>query len=141
MSLLNETEKRKLEAKIGALENLTSAEFKIVISNRAWMGSKRKAARLFKKYGLEKTPDRNAVLLLVLKNDRELVLFGDEGIYQKSSTHHWPAVRNAIVEEFKKDEYYVGLSIGIEMIAENLVHHFPVENGAGREISNEIIYC
>jgi len=140
MSLLNETERRKLEAKIGAMENLTSAEFKIVICDRAWIGSKRKAARLFKKYGLDRTTERNAVLLLVLTKDRELVLFGDKGIYQKSTTQHWPAVRNAIIEEFKKDEYYVGLSIGIEMIAENLIQHFPGDNETDREISNEIIY-
>jgi len=141
MSILNDEEKRKLEAKISAAEKLTSAEFKIVISNRAWFGAQNKAAALFKKLGLYKTAERNAVLLLVLVKDKELLLYGDEGIYQKSSTEHWPDVRDVILKEFKDDGYYVGLSAGVDMIAENLMQHFPHKESQGNEISNEIIFA
>ena len=38
---------------MGTLENMTSAEFKIIICKHAWLGIQRKAAKFFKKYGLE----------------------------------------------------------------------------------------
>jgi len=140
MLLLNQEDIHKLEAKIAALEVMTSAEFKIIICKHAWMGLKRKAYRLFKKYGLDKTKAKNAVLLLVVEKDKELLIYGDTGIHQVSSTQHWPAVRDAILEEFKSNEYYTGLSTGIEMIATNLIEHFPADSTNIDEVSNAIIF-
>jgi uncharacterized membrane protein len=140
MPILTEEHKRKLEAKISALENLTSAEFKIIMCKHAWLGVKRKAARLFKQYHLDRTKERNAVLLLIVESDKELLIYGDTGIRQESTTDHWALVRDSILEEFKKDEYYTGLSVGIEMIAENLIQHFPADASNSNEVSNEIIF-
>jgi uncharacterized membrane protein YgcG len=84
MSILNQEDIRKLEVKISALETMTSAEFKIIICNHAWLGIKHKASQLFKKYGLDKTQERNAVLLLVVAKDKELLIYGDTGIHEKS---------------------------------------------------------
>ena len=140
MSLLTQDEIHKLESKIRVLETRTSAEFKIIFCQHAWTGIKRKAKQLFKKYGLDKTQDRNAVLLLIVEQDRELLIYGDEGIHKKSATEHWPAVRDAILENFGRREYYIGLSAGIEMIAENLTEHFPAQVDNQNEVSNEIIF-
>mgnify|MGYP000591919367 CR=1 FL=1 len=140
MSLLTEGETHKLEAKISALEELTSAEFKIIFCQHAWSGIQRKAEKLFKKYGLDKTRERNAVLLLIVEKDRELLIYGDEGIHKKSSTEHWPAVRDAILDDFCSGDYYTGLSTGIEMVAENLMRHFPTDDNNQNEVSNEILF-
>lgn len=140
MSILNQEDIHKLEAKISALEKMTSAEFKIIICKHAWLGVKRKAFQLFKKYNLDKTQERNAVLLLIVEKDKELLIYGDTGIHQKSSTQHWPAVRDAILDEFKNNEYYTGISTGLEMIATNLIKHFPVNDTDTNKVSNEIIF-
>jgi len=140
MALLTQSETQRLEAKINALEKLTSAEFKIIFCKHAWTGIQRKAEKLFNKYELDKTRERNAVLLLIVEKDRELLIYGDEGIHQKSSTDHWPAVRDAIIENFRSDDFYTGISTGIELIAENLVQHFPADNNNPNEVSNEILF-
>ncbi len=140
MSLLTKDEIHKLELKVHTLERMTSAEFKIIFCKHAWMGIKRKAAKLFKEYELDKTRERNAVLLLVAEKDKELLIFGDEGIHQKSSIEHWPAVRDSIIDSFRNSDYYAGLSTGIEMVAENLIQHFPAGEDNCNEVSNEILF-
>jgi len=140
MSILNQEDIHKLEAKISALETMTSAEFKIIICKQAWLGIKRKAYQLFKKYDLDKTKESNAVLLLIVEKDKELLIYGDTGIHKKSSIDHWPLVRDAILNEFRNRDYYTGLSTGIEMIAANLIEHFPAETNNENEVSNEIIF-
>jgi len=141
MSLLDQEEIRHLEAKIGAMESMTSAEFKIIVCKHAWLGIARKASKLFKQYGLDQTQDRNAVLLLVVEKHKELLIYGDVGIHEKTSTDHWPSVRDAILSEFKKQNHYSGLSTGIEMIASNLMEHFPAGSEQANEVSNEIIFA
>lgn len=140
MALLTQSEVQKLEAKISALEKLTSAEFKIIFCQHAWTGIQRKAEKLFKKYGLHKTRERNAVLLLIVEHDRELLIYGDEGIHQKSSTEHWPAVRDAMINDFRRDNFYTGISTGIEMVVKNLMQHFPADDNNQNEVSNEILF-
>lgn len=140
MSLLTQNEIHMLETKISVLEKLTSAEFKIIFCQHAWAGIQRKAEKLFKKYGLDKTRERNAVLLLIVEKDRELLIYGDEGIHQKSSTEHWPAVRDAILEGFRSDDFYTGISTGIEMVVENLKQNFPADDNNHSEVSNEILF-
>lgn len=138
--MLNQDEKKRLEMKIAALENLTSAEFKIIICQRAWMGIKRKAQYLFKKYHLDKTENRNAVLLLVVEKDKELLVYGDVGVCEETVSDHWLKVRTTVLKAFKNDAYYVGLSSGLEMIADNLSEQFPAPNNNNNEVNNEVIY-
>ncbi len=140
MPLLTQDEIHKLEAKISTLETLTSAEFKIVFCQHAWAGIQHKAEKIFKKYRLDKTRERNTVLLLIAQKDRELLIYGDEGIHQRSSTEHWPAVRDAIINDFRCGDFYTGISTGIEMVAENLMQHFPVTDDNHNEVSNEILF-
>jgi len=140
MSILSKEEIQKIEAKITTLETMTSAEFKIIICKNAWMGIKRKAYKLFKKYNLDKTKEKNAVLLLVVEKSKELLIYGDQGIHKKSSTNHWTLVRDVILNDFKNDNFYAGLSSGIEMIATNLIEHFPANKDNKNEVSNEIIF-
>jgi uncharacterized membrane protein len=140
MSILNPEDINKLEAKISALEKLTSAELKIIFCRHAWLGLHQKASQLFKNYKLDKNQERNTVLILVVEQHKELLIYGDTGIHQLSPTQHWPLVRDAILEEFKNKEYYIGLSKGIEMIAANLIAHFPTDKTNRNEVSNEIIF-
>lgn len=140
MTLLNQEDIKKLEIKICALEKMTSAEFKIIVCKHAWLGIRWKASRLFKKYKLGKTTHRNAVLLLVIEKDKELLIYGDKGIYQNSSTQNWPVISEAILKAFKSDDFYLGLSSGIELIAGNLIKHFPADNNKKNEVSNAILF-
>ena len=137
--LLDADEIRKLETKIAAVESMTSAEFKIIVCSHAWFGIKNKARKLFKKYGLDKTPDRNAVLILLVNKDREFLIYGDEGINNKVGEGFWLGIKDAMLEHFKQGNIAAGLSLGLHLLADILVEHFPKKDGAN-ELPNNIIF-
>ena len=138
--ILSKEEVQHLEMKIAAAEQLTSAEFKIIIAGHAWFGARKKAIKLFKKYALDKTQARNAVLLLVLEKDRQLLIYGDEGIHKKVGTERWELIRDEVLTEFSKGEYALGLGLGIHLVADSLIEHFPANEHHANEVSNEIIF-
>ncbi len=140
MALLTSIEIQHLETKIAAAEKLTSAEFKIIIAKRAWFGFRKKAIRLFKKYNLHQTKQRNAVLLLILEKDQQLLIYGDEEIHQKVGNAGWEAICEEVIAEFKCGEYALGIALGLHLITDNLVEHFPALEKKTNEVSNEIIF-
>lgn len=137
--MLDSADVKKLEEKIAALETMTSAEFKVIICAHAWFGLKRKARKLFKKYKLDRTVERNAVLLLIVEKDREFLIYGDEGIHQKVGQGFWLNVKSEMLKPLKQGDIAAGISIGLHMLADILEEHFPYKDDTN-EISNHIIF-
>lgn len=140
MEFLTTDELRRIGLKVAAAEMLTSAEFKIIIAKHAWFGLKNKAIRLFKKYHLHKTEKRNAVLILIVEKDQQLLIFGDTGIHSKVGTTHWEAIRDAMLDHFRQGKHAEGLDLGIFLLADSLAEHFPVDRDQYNRLSNEIIF-
>lgn len=140
MALLTDEEIRRIELKIEAAERLTAAEFKVIIARRAWFGFRKKAKRLFRKYKLDQTKDRNSVLLLILEKDRRILIYGDEGIHRKVGTAHWETIRDTVLDNFKQGDFAEGIALGIHLIADSLIHYFPASENQTNEISNKLIF-
>ena len=137
--MLDASEIKKLELKIASVEEMTSAEFKIIICAHAWLGLQRKARKLFKKYGLENTAERNSVLVLLAEKDREFLIFGDEGVHQKVGEGFWLNVKEEMLKYFKQGNIAEGLSLGLHLLADILIEEFPRKESKN-EISNKIIF-
>ena len=137
---LNKEEIRKLEQKIGAVESLTSAEFRIIITPHAWFGLKRKAHKLFEKHQLHNTSARNAVLILLVEKDHELLIYGDEGIHEKVGNTFWNTISENMLEMFREGDIADGLAVGLQLLSDVLAEHFPVKKNSTNEIPNEIIF-
>ena len=140
MGFLSADELRRIELKIAAAEMLTSAEFKIIIARHSWFGMKKQAIRLFKKYRLHETEKRNAVLVLIVEKDQQLLIYGDEGVHSKVGTAHWEAIRDVMLDHFRQGNYAEGISTGIFLLADTLAEHFPADRDQYKRLSNEIIF-
>lgn len=140
MGFLSTDELTRLELKIAAAEKLTSAEFKIIIARHSWFGMKKKAIRLFKKYRLHETEKRNAVLILIVAKDQQLLIYADEGIHSKVGTAQWEAIRDVMLDYFKQGNYAESVSTGIFLLADTLAEYFPSDSDQYQRLSNEIIF-
>lgn len=140
MSFLTKEEIKRLEQKIAAAESLTSAEFKIIVAPHAWFGFKRKAIKLFKKYQLDKTKERNAVLLMILEKDQQILVYGDSGIHDKLQPLQWQVLIDSVVYEFKTNSPATAIGLGINLITSLLKAHFPATESHNNQVSNEIIF-
>lgn len=138
--LLSPEQIDRLEAKIGAVERLTTAELRIAIARPSWLGIRRKARKLFEQHGLSATPERNAVLVVVDPKSHELLIYGDEGISSRTSEHFWDDVRDAMIGELHEGRMADALSLGIRLLGEELSRLFPSNGRREGAHSNAIIF-
>lgn len=139
--MLSREELERLSAKIAAAELLTSAELRVVITKSSWLGIKNKAHKLFRKYSLHKTVQRNAVMILVDTRSRELLIYGDDGVHQRVGEAFWSDVRDAMLEELRADSLTDALATGIRLVGEKLALLFPADGNDGNEIANDVIFA
>jgi len=137
---LTEEEKKLVEEAIKKAERKTSGEIKVYIDRFCWDRIEDKAARIFKKLKLDKTKERNAVLIYLVTTNREFLIYGDEGIHKKVGSHFWEDVKNRMVENFKEGNFGKGIADAVEVIGEKLKNFFPYKKDDINEISDEIEY-
>ena len=137
---LSKEELTRIKAKITGAEQMTSAEIKVVILRQCWTDLRKKARKIFKKHRLDKTVERNCVLIVLVTTNREFLIYGDEGIHEKVGQHFWDEVRNAMIEKFKENEFGEGLCVGIHLVGQKLASLFPYREGDVDEISNEVVF-
>ncbi|MBL7215071.1 MAG: TPM domain-containing protein [Phycisphaerae bacterium] len=133
-------EQAQITTAIQQSEKATSAEIKLIVLRHCWLDIKQKAADLFKKHGLDKTRQRNAVLILLVTTNGEFLIYGDEGIHQQVGQSFWDDIKGAMTGHFRQDEFGTGLKVGIERIGEKLHAYFPCGADDQNELSDEIAY-
>ena len=133
-------EKTSIDAAIKQAESRTSAEIKLVVARHCWADLKTRAAAIFRKLGLDKTAERNCVLILLILTNREFLIYGDQGIHEKVGQSFWDDVRDLMTNRFRNDEFSEGLCEGVAMIGEKLARHFPRRPDDKNEISDEVVY-
>ena len=102
---------------------------------------KNKAHKLFRKYGLHKTAQRNAVMILVDTRSRELLIYGDDAVHQRVDEMFWSDVRDAMVEELRAGRLADALATGIRLVGEKLALLFPAVADDRNEIANDVIFA
>lgn len=137
---LSEAESARINSAIKDAESKTSGEIKLVTARHCWGNMKAKAAKIFKELGLDKTKERNCVLILFIVTNREFLIYGDQGIHERVGQGFWDDIRDKMVAAFKEDEFGDGISRGVCLIGERLSQYFPYQRDDKDEISDDIVY-
>jgi uncharacterized membrane protein len=137
---LSEAETAAIHAAIREAEQGTSAEVKVVLARHCWGSVKRKARRIFGELGLDRTEQRNCVLLLLVVSNREFLIYGDQGIHEKVGQRFWDDVGRQMLDSFRREEFGDGICQGVRRVGEKLAEHFPHQRDDVDEVSNEIVY-
>ena len=137
---LSDDELYRVSTKIAAAESLTSAEIKLVIVKHCLTDIKRKALKIFKKYRLDQTAQRNCVLILVVTTNRQFLIYGDRGIHEKVGQNFWEEIEKSITLKFKENKMGEGLSTGIHLIGAKLAQYFPFQSDDINEISDDVVF-
>ena len=104
-------EKQQITDSIRHAEKMTSGEVRVFVESKcSYMDAIDRAAELFFQLRMQKTDARNAVLVYVAMKDRQLAIFGDEGIHQKVGDEYWNAEINKMITNFNKENYAAGIS-------------------------------
>lgn len=122
-------------------EKNTSGEVRLFIESKCkFVDPVDRAKEIFFNLKMQETKDRNAVLLYIALDDKQLALFGDEGIHQRLGDEFWNHEVKKIIGAFTKDDYTGGICLIIRDIGEALRSHFPYESDDKNELPDEIIF-
>jgi len=138
----SEEENAQIVQAIKNAEQRTSGEVRIYIEKKCKMVNPvHRAKEIFFQLAMDKTNDRNAVLIYLAMKDRQLAIYGDEGIHQKVGQEFWLNEVKAILAAFNRNNYTEGLVKIIHDIGEALLYHFPYDAQTDKnELPDEIIF-
>ena len=123
-------------------ERMTSGEVRVFVESKcSYMDAIDRAAELFFQLEMQKTDDRNAVLLYVAMKDRQLAVFGDEGIHKRVGNEYWNNAVQKMISNFNRENYATGIAEVVKDIGAALTKNFPFNNDTDKnELPDEIVF-
>lgn len=138
----NTEEKQLITDAIRHAERMTSGEVRVFVESKcSYMDAIDRAAELFLNLQMQKTDDRNAVLIYIAMDDHQLAVFGDEGIHKKVGNEYWSTEVKKMITNFNRENYAQGISEVVEDIGDALTKHFPYNNDTDKnELPDDIVF-
>jgi len=135
-------EKEKILAAIKTTEQSTSGEVRVFVENRCrFVDPIDRAVEIFYRLKMEKTVHRNATLVYVALKDKQLAVFGDEGIYTKTGKEFWHNEVTLMLQQFNKENYADGITDVVKHIGAALTQHWPYEASTDKnELPDDIVF-
>jgi uncharacterized membrane protein len=97
------------------------------------------AQRKFFQLGMQKTQDRNAVLIFVAPRARKFALVGDVGVHEKCGNAFWEKLVERMRKNFQNEEFERAIVHGINEVGKVLTEHFPRTADTVNELPDEIV--
>lgn len=120
-------------------EARTSGEIRVSVSTFFFGNVRRTAEAAFVRLGMNRTAERNGILIFVVPSRRAFVVLGDEGIHAVVGQEFWETVAAAISKRFKAGDFTGGLVHGITEVGAQLAAHFPYQGERDRnELPDEV---
>ena len=138
--ILNNEEDRRVVEAIKQAELNTSGEIKVHIENFCHTNVEKRSLMVFKHLKMDKTKQRNGVLIYLAVKDHKFAILGDEGIDKVVGNDFWNDVKDLMMSHFKEGRFAEGLEQGIQRCGEKLKAYFPYQSDDINEIPDEISY-
>ena len=138
--LLSAEDEAAVLAAIAEAERRTSGEVRVHVVARGSGDPLADARRWFGRLGMERTRERNGVLLYVAALDRSFAIAGDRGIHERVGEPFWAALRDEIQSRFRQGLFRDGLVRAISRIGDELAGAFPKRSDDQDELPNAISF-
>jgi uncharacterized membrane protein len=121
-------------------ELATSGEIRIHVEVGADVAAISVAERVFHQLGMDRTADRNGVLILLEVDRREFAIIGDKGVNRVVPSGFWDSTRDIMQQHFRKGEFARGIELAIGEVGNQLKTYFPYQTDDVNELPDEISY-
>ncbi|HAR43612.1 MAG TPA: hypothetical protein DCS07_13445 [Bdellovibrionales bacterium] len=119
---------------IALAEEGTTGEVRVHLSRKFFERDPyARAAKLFARFGMWRTANKNAVLLYVNLRRHKFAVYADEGIYKVLGQEYWNSLSEALSDDLRKMPAEKAIAIAVVTIGETLKKYFPAETGAVNE--------
>jgi uncharacterized membrane protein len=140
MSIFSEKEQELISNAVESAERFTSGEIRICVEKTCSEPVLDRAANYFKKLGMDKTAQRNGVLIYIATEDHQFAIIGDAGINKLVPHDFWDSTKDTMLGYFKEGDLTAGIVAGIKIAGEQLKTYFPYLDGDVNELPNEVSF-
>ncbi len=123
---------------IRAAEKKTSGEIRVFITRKPVEAPVEAAQAHFLRLGMNKTRDRNAVLIFVAPRSHKFAVIGDIGVHTRCGDDFWQQMAAEISGHFRGQNFNQGLLHAIRKAGELLAQHFPPKPDDRNELPDEV---
>ena len=125
---------------IATAEKTTSGEIRVFIQRGEVADDPLPFAEAkFLELGMDKTAERNAILVLVAPRAQKFAVVGDEGVHQKCGAEFWNELVATMRSHFQREAFTDALVEAVESAGRLLAQHFPRQPDDRNELSNEVV--
>ena len=140
MALFNSKDQKLIREAIEAAEKQTSGEIRVCVEKKCNQDTLDRATDCFKKLSLDKTAQRNGVLIYIAIDDKKFAILGDTGIHQVVPVDFWHTTKETMRNHFKQNQLIEGIIHGIKMAGEKLEIYFPYLVDDKNELPDDIAF-
>ena len=137
-NLLNASDEEIIIAAIKEAEHNTSGEIRVHIEKSTDKPPMDRALEVFYLLEMDKTEQRNGVLIYIASESKKFAILGDEGINNLIPEDFWNAEKELMLSHFKKSEFAKGLELAIFEVGKKIKNFFPYQSNDTNELSDEI---
>ncbi len=135
---------KRISATVAEVELHTSAEIRVSIHDerataQSGLPIEKVAEEEFFELGMDKTNQRNGILLLVLYTERKFYIHGDIGIHSRVQPETWVDVAETLKSHFAHGHFEEGIHDALKGISKHLVTALPSTGSNTNELSNEVV--
>ena len=135
---INELDDARIVEAIAKAELQSSGEIRVFISEHEVADALAEAKKQFTGLGMEKTAERNGVLIYIAPKSQMFAVVGDSGVHAKCGEHFWDATATQMRSLLKEGKFTEALISAIQSIGEVLKQHFPRGSDDRNELPNQI---
>jgi uncharacterized membrane protein len=122
---LHQLDHDRILAAIREAEARSRGEVRVHVTNYKPDDVQKAAAAQFEKLGMAATALRNGVLIYVAPAIQQFAVIGDLAIHERGGPGFWPAVAQAMEEDFRAGRFTDGIVKGLARVGDALATHFP----------------
>jgi len=97
------------------------------------------AQKKFHRLGMNKTPERNAILIFVAPRAHKFAVIGDKAIHEKCGEAFWQGLVDSMREHFRNEKFSRALVEAIEEVGKALAAHFPRQSTSSGQLPDNVI--
>ncbi len=137
---LSKLEHDQIVDAIRAAESKTSGQIRVYIQRGKLNADPLMVAqKKFHRLRMDKTSERNAVLIFIAPRAHKFAVVGDQAIHERCGEEFWQQVVDGMRGHFQKEKFSRAIVEGIEEVGKLLAVHFPKTPTLANELPDDVI--
>lgn len=122
---LTREQQEMLISAVKEAEKNTSGEIRVHLDDICREDPMKRAEKVFRYLGMDRTAQRNGVLIYLACESKVFAIIGDKGINEAVPKGFWNDIKDMMTDCFRRGEFAEGLQNAVLQVGKKLKSYFP----------------